>query len=88
MFFIFYTQLPYNINIATSDPVALPPPILNITKTGEITTEIETFSIAMHCSGVRSSEVEVTITIAVTLNRATNNITELIIKRKKICLEM
>lgn len=60
---------------------------MNITRAGNIPTDIETFSIAMRCSGIRPAEVEVTITIEVTLNRATKNTTELIFRRRKICLE-
>lgn len=41
----------------------------------------------MRCTGIRPAEVEVTITIEVTLNRATNNVTELVFRRKKICLD-
>lgn len=59
---------------------------MNISRSGNIPTEIETFSIDMQCSGLRSAEVEVTVTIEVTLNRATNNVTELVFRRKKICL--
>ncbi|KAG4073068.1 hypothetical protein HA402_009487 [Bradysia odoriphaga] len=79
--------LPYNINIATSDVAVLPRPTMNISHTGNMPTNIETFSIEMRCTGLRPAEVEVTITIEVTLNRATNNVTELVFKRKKICLE-
>lgn len=60
---------------------------MNISNTGVMPTNIETFSIEMRCSGIRPAEVEVTITIEVTLNRATNNVTELVFRRKKICLE-
>lgn len=79
-------QLPYSVNIETSDLAVLPRPTLNISRSGNIPTEIETFSIDMQCSGLRSAEVEVTITIEVTLNRASNNVTELVFRRKKICL--
>lgn len=78
--------LPYNINIATSDPAVLPRPTLNITKSGNIPTEIQTFAVIMKCSGLRPAEVEVTITIEITLNRAANNVTELVFRRKKICV--
>lgn len=61
---------------------------MNISRTGNIPTEIETFSIDMQCSGLKSAEVDVTITIEVTLNRATNNVTELVFRRKKICYEV
>lgn len=64
----------------------LPRPTMNISRSGDVPTEIETFSIDMQCSGLKSAEVEVTITIEVMLNRATNNVTELVFRRKKICL--
>ncbi|XP_055389330.1 tyrosine-protein kinase Dnt [Condylostylus longicornis] len=78
--------LPYTINIQTSDPAVLPRPVLNISRAGEIPIEIQTFSISMKCSGIRPAEVEVTLLIEVTLNRATNNVTQLQFRRKKICL--
>ena len=78
--------LPYKINIITSDPKVLPRPSMNISRIGEIPTEIETFSVALKCSGLQPAEVEVSISIEVTLNRATNNVTELVFRRKKICL--
>lgn len=78
--------LPYKINIVTSDPLVLPKPSMNISRVGEIPTQIETFAIALKCAGRDPAEVEVTITIEVTLNRATGNATELVFRRKKICL--
>lgn len=78
--------LPYSINVASSDPAVLPRPTLNISQIGEIPTNVQTFSIGMKCSGIRPAEVEVTITIEVILNRASNNITELVFRRKKICM--
>lgn len=74
------------MNIETSNSDDLPRPTLNISRSGNIPTEIETFSIDMQCSGLRMAEVDVTITIEVTLNRASNNVTELVFRRKKICL--
>lgn len=65
----------------------LPRPALNISAAGSIPTDIETFAIALRCSGLRAAEVEVTIAIEVTLNRAAKNTTELVFRRKKICLE-
>lgn len=79
--------LPYTIKIATSDHVVLPRPQLNISRTGEMPQEIETFAIDMRCSGARAAEVDVTISIEVVLNRATNNVTELVFTRRKICLQ-
>lgn len=60
---------------------------MNISNMGEIPQEIQTFGIALKCSGIRAAEVEITIVMEIVLNRATNNVTELIFKRKKICLE-
>lgn len=79
--------LPYRINIATSDPAVLPKPQLNITQKGEMPQEIQTFAVEMRCSGIRSAEVDVTITVEVVLNAATNNVTELVFTRRKICLQ-
>lgn len=79
--------LPYTINIITSDPDVLPRPALNISAAGNVPMDIETFAIALRCSGLRAAEVEVTIAIEVTLNRSTKNTTELVFRRKKICLE-
>lgn len=77
--------LPYQIQITTSDPQVLPRPTMNISRTGEIPMEIETFAITLKCSGIRPAEVEVQISVEVTLNR--NNRTELVFRRKKICLQ-
>lgn len=79
--------LPYQINIGSSDPIVLPRPQLNISRIGEIPQSIETFALDLKCSGVRSAEVDVTISIKITLNRETNNVTDLVFTRKKICLQ-
>lgn len=59
---------------------------MNISRSGNVPVDVETFAIDMQCSGLKSGEVEVTITIEVTLNRATNNVTEVVLRRKKVCL--
>lgn len=79
--------LPYRIQVISSDPEVLPRPAMNISRTGEVPTEVETFAIALRCSGIRAAEVELSITIEITLNRVTNNVTELVFRRKKICLQ-
>jgi RYK receptor-like tyrosine kinase len=60
---------------------------MNISKIGEIPQEVQTFGIGLRCSGIRAAEVEVTILMEIILNRATNNVTALLFKRNKICLE-
>lgn len=79
--------LPYSINIATSDTEVLPRPLLNISRIGDVPMEPQTWGIALKCSGTRNAEVTVTIHVEVILDRATNNNTNLIFKRKKICLK-
>ncbi|XP_011191538.1 tyrosine-protein kinase Drl [Zeugodacus cucurbitae] len=78
--------LPYSVNIITSEPFVLPRPMLNISRIGEIPLEPQTFAVSLKCSGTRDAEVEVTIAIEIILDRKTNNITDLMFKRKKICL--
>ncbi|XP_013114792.1 tyrosine-protein kinase Dnt [Stomoxys calcitrans] len=78
--------LPYSISVVTSDQAVLPRPSINISQIGEIPTEVKTFSISLKCSGIRAAEVDVTISIEVILNRALNNVTHLVFRRKKICL--
>ncbi|XP_037959034.1 tyrosine-protein kinase Dnt [Teleopsis dalmanni] len=77
--------LPYSINVVTSDHSVLPRPAMNISQIGEIPTTVQTFSISLKCSGARAAEVDVTISIEVILNRAQNNVTHLVFRRKKIC---
>jgi RYK receptor-like tyrosine kinase len=80
-------QLPYQIKLTTADPTVLPLPVLNISSIGEISTQVQTFDIELKCSGIRAAEVEVTIAMEITLNPTTNNVTELVFRRNKICLE-
>lgn len=73
--------------MSTADQAVLPRPTMNISHMGEIPQEIQTFGFALKCSGIRAAEVDVTIVMEIILNRATNNVTELLFKRKKICYE-
>ncbi|XP_036226908.2 tyrosine-protein kinase Drl isoform X1 [Bactrocera oleae] len=81
-----HQALPYSVNIITSEPFVLPRPMLNISRIGEIPLEPQTFAVSLKCSGTRDAEVEVTIAIEIILDRKTNNITDLMFKRKKYCL--
>ncbi|EDW75418.2 uncharacterized protein Dwil_GK23845 [Drosophila willistoni] len=78
--------LPYTINVVSSDQEVLPRPAVNVSQIGEIPTYIQTWAIILKCSGVRAAEVDVTISLEVILNRALNNVTHLVFRRKKICL--
>ncbi|KAI8119406.1 Tyrosine-protein kinase Drl [Lucilia cuprina] len=81
-----HNPLPYSLNVITSDPSVLPRPTVNISRIGEIPLEPQTFAIGMKCSGVRDAEVEVTIAVEIILDQQTNNVTDLVFRRKKICL--
>lgn len=70
-----------------SNDVALDKPFFNITSTGNVPTTTQTFSVALPCSGLVAAEVNVTISLKITLNKATNNVTTLNFRRKKICLK-
>ncbi|XP_017465150.1 PREDICTED: tyrosine-protein kinase Dnt [Rhagoletis zephyria] len=78
--------LPYSINVVSTDQEILPRPLINISQIGEIPTNEQTFAIGLKCSGIRASEVDVTISIEVILNRALSNVTHLVFRRKRICL--
>lgn len=78
--------LPYSINVITSEAEVLPRPFMDIPQIGEIPTSVQTFTIGLKCSGIRASEVDVSISLEVILNRALNNVTHLVFRRKKICL--
>ncbi|BES91902.1 determination of muscle attachment site [Nesidiocoris tenuis] len=78
--------LPYAISVQHSKPEAMHPAFLNISTSGTIPTSTQTFCVALPCSGDASAEVDTVISINVTLNRATNNVTRLNFKRRKICL--
>nr|XP_036226541.1 tyrosine-protein kinase Dnt isoform X1 [Bactrocera oleae] len=78
--------LPYSINVITSEPEVLPRPLMVIPQIGEIPTSVQTFTIGLKCSGIRASEVDVSISLEVILNRALNNVTHLVFRRKKMCL--
>ncbi|XP_075151484.1 derailed [Haematobia irritans] len=81
-----HNPLAYSLNIITSDPSVLPRPTVNISRIGEIPMEPQTFAIGMKCSGLRDAEVEVTIAVEIILDQQTHNITDLVFRRKKICL--
>ncbi|XP_073991365.1 tyrosine-protein kinase Dnt isoform X2 [Rhodnius prolixus] len=79
--------LPYTISVDASDTQAMLPARLNISNQGMVPTVVQTFSIVLPCSGLTNAEVDLIISINVTINRATNNVTSLNFKRRKICLK-
>ncbi|PSN31260.1 Tyrosine-protein kinase Dnt [Blattella germanica] len=79
--------LPYLIAVDVSNKEALETPRLNVSTEGSVPTTAQTFRVALPCSGVKDAEVDVTLRINITLHRATNNVTSLLFKRRKICLK-
>ncbi|XP_075238654.1 tyrosine-protein kinase Dnt [Lycorma delicatula] len=79
--------LPYSIVTSVSNLDALLPPKLNISAQGSIPTNLQIFSVDLPCTGLLNAEIDVNITIDITLHRATQNITRLNIKRRKVCLK-
>lgn len=63
-------SLPYSINVVSSDQEVLPRPAINVSHSGEIPTSIQTWSIALKCSGQKAAEVDVTVSLEVVLNRS------------------
>jgi RYK receptor-like tyrosine kinase len=80
-------QLPYLIAVDVSNKEALDTPRLNVSAEGTVPTTPETFRVSLPCSGAKDAEVNVTLSINITLHRASNNITSLAFKRRKICLK-
>lgn len=61
-------------------------PQLNISTVGQIPQSAETFSVLLKCTGEVGGDVNISMNINVTFNRATNNITVIHILRRKTCL--
>lgn len=74
----------YSIGVDTQDEDALLPSKFNISTFGNIPTTMQTFAVTLPCSGLVDAEVNLVISINVTLGR--NNITKLNFRRRKICL--
>ncbi|XP_044765975.1 tyrosine-protein kinase Drl-like [Coccinella septempunctata] len=77
--------LPYSIDV-TANSGALYPPQLNISATGNVPTSTQTFSVSFPCTGFTAAEVMVVIKINISV--AQNNVTSLVIKRRKICTKL
>jgi RYK receptor-like tyrosine kinase len=84
---VVFVQLPYVIAVDVSNKEALDTPRLNVSTEGSVPTTPQTFRVALPCSGVKDAEVNVTLSINITLHRASNNVTSLAFKRRKICLK-
>ncbi|CAG9828829.1 unnamed protein product [Diabrotica balteata] len=76
----------YELKVETSNSDALPLPTFNISNVGVIPNTVQTFQISLPCSGVIEGEVDIAIKLNVTLT--SENVTTLIFRRKKICLEL
>ncbi|KAL3290181.1 hypothetical protein HHI36_023541 [Cryptolaemus montrouzieri] len=77
--------LPYSIDV-TANSAALYPPQLNISATGNVPRSSQIFSISLPCTGLAAAEVMITININISVSH--NNLTSLVLKRRKICTKL
>ena len=75
------------MEVNVSNPAALTTPQLNISSVGMVPTRMQTFRLALPCSGLASAEVDVLFTINVTLFKTARDVTPLVFRRRKICLQ-
>jgi len=75
--------------VDSSDPTALQKPLLTIPPSGFIQTSPTTFKIHLPCSGQKSTEVLVSLSLNVTADPKFKplEIVPVLLKRKKICLK-
>ncbi|XP_066982398.1 tyrosine-protein kinase RYK-like isoform X2 [Macrobrachium rosenbergii] len=66
--------------------VPLKPPKVNVSLTGSVPLEPQTFRLDLHCTGRSSAEVDIILNINVTSPRPRQPPTVLYFKRRKVCL--
>lgn len=74
----------YSMAVESQDDGAMLPAKFNISAFGTIPTTVQTWSVTLPCSGLYDAEVNLVISVNVTLGR--NNVTQLNFRRKRICL--
>jgi len=79
--------LPYSMEVNISNGEALSRPQLNVSSVGLVPTRMQTFRLALPCSGRASAEIDVVFTINVTLFKTARDVTPLVFRRRKICLQ-
>lgn len=77
-------QMQYTIHVTNAETDVLTT-VLSISKVGLVPTQPGSFSVQLKCSGIKSAEIEVLINIQ--LQNGRNNVTEVVIKRRKTCLK-
>ncbi|KAK9889510.1 hypothetical protein WA026_004791 [Henosepilachna vigintioctopunctata] len=77
--------LPYSIDVSANS-AALYPPQLNISATGNVPTSTQTFSISLPCTGLSAAEVNIVIKINISVTY--ENVTTLVLRRRKICTKL
>jgi len=79
--------LPYSMEVNVSNAEALLTPQLNVSAAGLVPTRMQTFRLQLPCSGRASAEIDVVFTINVTLSKTARDVTPLVFRRRKICLQ-
>ncbi|XP_054268451.1 tyrosine-protein kinase Dnt-like isoform X1 [Macrosteles quadrilineatus] len=78
--------LPYVWLVEYNNRDAMLEPLFNITPRGVIPTQVQTFSVSLPCTGIRSAEVKIILQLNVTSYSRIQNDTSLLFRRNKICL--
>ncbi|XP_013177232.1 PREDICTED: tyrosine-protein kinase Dnt [Papilio xuthus] len=77
--------LPYTLHVdVASEPEAMHPPTFNISSTGYVPTETQTWRIDLPCMGTVAAEVNITISLNISTGSSS---TILNFRRRKICLK-
>ncbi|XP_041356261.1 tyrosine-protein kinase RYK-like [Gigantopelta aegis] len=76
----------YNMKFSVSHPRAMRQPEANISNGGTVPKDLQVFRVKLPCTGEMSAEVDVTITMDISIFSA-SNLTVLNFKRRKMCIK-
>jgi len=82
------SSLQYSLATSSSHPTALPSPLVNISRTGNVPDKPQIWKVDLQCTGTSAAEVVITVDISITGLDQSNplNVTKLKFKRKKACI--
>ena len=78
------SSLQYSLATSSSHPTALPSPLVNISRTGNVPDKPQIWKVDLQCTGTSAAEVVITVDISITGLDQSNplNVTKLKFKRK------
>lgn len=83
--FYYIIQIHYSFALSVSDSYALATPRINISRAGIVPRHEQVFKMTFGCKKGYNAEVDINIYLNLTLESSPENVTSLILKRKKIC---